>query len=86
MQVDAKTLKWLESLPTLATGQAEDLKIETTLTRVWLSRVEQDEVTIEVYATEWIGGHEFPPHVELGFLTEAARVAGYAGVVVMRQE
>ena len=32
------TLKQLKALPILATGQADDLKIETSDTRVWLSR------------------------------------------------
>ncbi len=32
------SLKHLQSLPTLSTGQAGDLKIETETTRVWLSR------------------------------------------------
>ena len=33
------TLKELEILPTLAVGQADDLKIETENKRVWLSRM-----------------------------------------------
>lgn len=32
------TLAELEALPTLAVGQADDLKIETESVRVWLSR------------------------------------------------
>lgn len=32
------TLKELKALPTLSTGQADSLKIETANTRVWLSR------------------------------------------------
>lgn len=50
------TLAELEALPTLATGQADDLKIETETRRVWLSRctVEDGEpynnkATIEEY-------------------------------------
>ncbi len=32
------SLNHLQSLPTLSIGQADDLKIETETTRVWLSR------------------------------------------------
>ena len=37
----------LEKLPTLFTGHADDLKIETESMRVWLCRVE-NKVTVEV--------------------------------------
>ena len=37
----------LEKLPTLFTGHAEDLKVETESMRVWLCRVE-NKVTVEV--------------------------------------
>lgn len=50
------TLKELERLPTLSVGQAEDLKIETANTRVWLSRCKKEDgepynnkVTVERY-------------------------------------
>ena len=50
------TLKQLEALPTLSVGQADDLKIETEVTRIWLSRcgVEDGEpfpnkVTVEAW-------------------------------------
>jgi len=32
------TLAELRALPTLATGQADDLKVETRFRRIWLSR------------------------------------------------
>jgi len=38
MRVDPEIRRFLESLPTIAAGQGADLKIETTLCRVWLSR------------------------------------------------
>ena len=38
----------LEELPTLAQGQADDLKIDTGKIRVWLSRVD-GSVSIEAY-------------------------------------
>jgi len=48
------TAKYLRSLPTLCTGQADDLKVETSTMRVWISRctVEDgepfdDKVTVE---------------------------------------
>jgi hypothetical protein len=42
----------LAALPTLCVGQADDLKVETDTTRVWLSRCSPedgayDEVTVE---------------------------------------
>lgn len=50
------TLAELKALPTISTGQADDLKIDTGDVRVWLSRcsVEDGEpfnnkVTVEVY-------------------------------------
>lgn len=50
------TLEYLESLPTLSVGQADDLKIDNGDTRVWLSRMTIDDgmeydnqVTIEKY-------------------------------------
>lgn len=50
------TLSELEAMETLATGQADDLKVETEDTRVWLSRcsVEDGEpydhkVSVEQY-------------------------------------
>lgn len=53
------TLKELKALPTLTTGQADNLKIETENTRVWLSRctVEDGEpynnkVTVEQYIND----------------------------------
>jgi hypothetical protein len=33
------TLAELEAMPTLAQGQADDLKIDTDVSRIWLSRV-----------------------------------------------
>ena len=48
------TAKELEKKPTLSTGQADDLKVDTGSTRVWLSRcgIEdgepcEDKVTVE---------------------------------------
>lgn len=48
------TLDELEALPTLSASQADDLKIDTGSTRVWLARVTKDdgadcdnEVTVE---------------------------------------
>ena len=37
------TLAELEAMPTIATGQAYDLKVETSSERVWLSRVGVDD-------------------------------------------
>lgn len=56
------TLEELESLPTLSVGQADDLKVDTGNTRVWLSRcsVEDGEpydnkVTVERLAEgRWV--------------------------------
>jgi hypothetical protein len=58
------TLKQLEALPTLAVGQADDLKVEEENKRIWLSRctVEDGEpynnkVSIEQYKSDmgrWI--------------------------------
>lgn len=58
------TLIYLESLPTIARGQADDLKIESPLSRVWLSRMTVDDgmeynnqVTEEtLYAPKYING------------------------------
>lgn len=56
------SLAHLESLPTLAQGQTDDLKIETPTTRVWLSRctVEDGEpynnkVTVEILKEGYVG-------------------------------
>jgi len=38
MNSEWRNLAYLKSLPTLTTGQADDLKIEEEYTRVWLSR------------------------------------------------
>lgn len=50
------TLKALQNMPTLAQGQADDLKISTPTLRVWLSRLTvedgmpyNNQVTIEKY-------------------------------------
>lgn len=50
------TLAELEALPTLAQGQADDLKIETATRRIWLSRMTvadgmeyDNQVSIEEY-------------------------------------
>ena len=49
------TLKQLEVLPTLSVGQSCDLKIETEITRVWLSRCSvahgepYNKVTVETW-------------------------------------
>lgn len=55
MRVDPEIRRFLESLPTITVGQGDDLKIETTLCRVWLSRATNadqrgtaGQVTIEV--------------------------------------
>ena len=56
------TLKHLESLTTICTGHADDLKIDNSDTRVWLSRcgVEDGEpypnkVTVErLFDGEWV--------------------------------
>jgi hypothetical protein len=61
------TLKELEALPTLAVGQASDLKVDTGTKRVWLSRctVEDGEpynnkVSIERYdGKRWITVAEY---------------------------
>lgn len=55
------TAKELDAMPTLATGQAEDLKIDNDNTRVWLSRVEPGMVSIEMYDGErWTVTEEYP--------------------------
>ena len=38
----------IESLPTVTIGQEEDLKIEQDGLRVWLSRVTEGEMAVEV--------------------------------------
>tara|TARA_R110002051_G_scaffold183184_1_gene252769 strand:+ start:52 stop:243 length:192 start_codon:yes stop_codon:yes gene_type:complete len=43
------TLEYLEALPTLCTGQADDLKIEADGVRIWLGRVEDGTVFIETF-------------------------------------
>lgn len=53
------TLDYLSSLPTLAVGQADDLKIDDGQMRVWLSRmtVEDGAPTDGMVSIEWnIGG------------------------------
>lgn len=49
-------LKELETLPTLCTAQADDLKVETDTKRIWLSRCGvadgmpyDNQVSVEVY-------------------------------------
>lgn len=37
------TAKYLKGLPTICTGQAENLKVETAAKRVWLSRCTVDD-------------------------------------------
>lgn len=62
------SLSELEALPTLSVGQADDLKVDTGRTRVWLSRctVEDGEpydnkVTIEALrAGRWIEIETYP--------------------------
>lgn len=56
MKTHNLTLKELEAMPTLSVGQADDLKIETADTRVWLSRMTvedgqpyDNQVTVEKY-------------------------------------
>lgn len=43
------TLKRIKNLPTLSHGHTDDLKIQTPVRRVWLSRVIKNEVTEEAY-------------------------------------
>lgn len=50
------TLKELEEMPTISTGQTDDLKVDTGKVRVWLSRCTiadgepyNNKVTIEVW-------------------------------------
>ena len=58
----------LEDLPTLAQGQADDLKIEDGDYRVWLSRCTiedgepfNDAITVEVCINgSWIEGAKYP--------------------------
>jgi len=60
-------LEYLKSLPTLATGQADDLKIEEEYTRVWLSRCTvadgepyNNKVTVErLINGQWIESETF---------------------------
>lgn len=61
------TLKELEELPTLAIGQASDLKIQEVNTRVWLARTTKEDgedydnrVMVEVYFDgEWQIAEEY---------------------------
>lgn len=57
------TLAELEALPTLATGQADDLKVETENRRVWLSRcgVEDGEPYPNKATVEKLTGGEYIP-------------------------
>ena len=41
------TAKELEAKPTLSQGQADDLKIDEGDKRVWLSRVNEGEISVE---------------------------------------
>lgn len=41
------TVSDLKKLPTLSTGQADDLKIDTGTTRVWLARCGHPKITFE---------------------------------------
>lgn len=43
MRVDPEIKRFLESLPTITAGQGADLKIETTLCRVWLTRATTED-------------------------------------------
>lgn len=43
MKTRGLSLAYLESLPTLSQGQADDLKIKTKDTRVWLSRMTKED-------------------------------------------
>jgi len=62
------TLSELEAMPTLATGQADDLKVDTGAKRVWLSRctIEDGEpfnnkVTVErLQDGRWVTDEEYP--------------------------
>lgn len=64
MRVDPEVLRWLEDQPTLATGQADDLKVEVVFgenaehasVRIWLARTGvadgesiNNNVSIEVF-------------------------------------
>lgn len=91
MRVDPEIRRFLEALPTLCVGQAEDLKIETALCRIWESRVNPGQFHIEIYTYDETSnpGDEHRPRVwEIStgklardFANEALRVAGYAGKV-----
>lgn len=91
MRVDPEIRRFLEALPTLCVGQAEDLKIETALCRVWVGRVIPGDVQIEIYTYDEDGnpGDGYRPRIweiSTGRLArdlanEALRVAGYAGDV-----
>jgi hypothetical protein len=69
------TLEYLDKLPNLATGQADNLKIQTEDTRVWLSRITQDEsqpdnqVTIEKLLPRRKGLITRGRHGTLGWIT-----------------
>ncbi len=62
------TLKELQVLPTLATGQADDLKIDTGSVRVWLSRCTREDgepydnkVSVEEYQNgRWVTIEQYP--------------------------
>jgi hypothetical protein len=91
MRVDPEIRRFLEALPTLCVGQAEDLKVETALCRVWMNRVLPGQVEIEIYTYDEASnpGDEHRPRVwEIStgrlardFANEALRIAGYAGTV-----
>lgn len=70
MRIDAHTYELLAAMPTLAVGQADDLKIDDTeqKTRVWTSRVIDRAVDVEIFdpATGmWSPGHRAHLHEAL---------------------
>lgn len=82
MRVDPEIRRFLEALPTIAEGQGADLKIETALCRVWLSRATsadrrgtagQVEIEIQLYDETSQPGDEHRPVVWEERSTQLAR-------------
>lgn len=94
MRPDPEIRRFLESLPTIATGHDADLKVETTLVRIWLSRATNADQRglagqVELEIRVWATGEKDDPIVwearntplARQFANDALRVVGFAGRV-----
>lgn len=95
MRVDPEVLRFLESQETLCVGQADDLKVETTVdgdlpVRIWVSRISvsdgaprNNDVSMEVFdnkAGMWVEYTSIPESsVRYTWFVEALGNAGYSG-------